>query len=162
MLELLSRRTEASMKCPRDDTTLQPFMVEARIQVDRCAICKGLWLDKGELEQIQETIERDHTKLKDEAVNTVEAAYEQVGQRQQGPARCPRCDAEMDTQEYGYNSQVIIDVCPEGCGVWLDDGELQRLEVFYEKGREENPVPLTWRMWAGVVSAFHKRKAKKS
>ena len=151
------------MKCPRDATPLQPFMVEARVQVDRCSICRGLWLDKGELEEIQQTIERDHGKLIDMPHDTVGASFEQVRQERQGPARCPRCDAEMETREYGYNSQVMIDACPDGCGVWLDNGELERLEAFYEKGRTDNPIPLRWRLWAGVVATFHKgRTSKKS
>jgi len=135
-------------------------MVEARIQVDRCSACRGIWLDKGELEQIQETIERDHGALAADPGDSVAASFEQVRQEQQGPARCPRCNAEMETREYGYNSQVMIDACPDGCGVWLDDGELQRLELFYEQGRAENALPLTWRLWAGVVSAFRKGKKK--
>ena len=146
------------MKCPRDATTLQPFMVEGRIEVGRCSSCRGLWLDKGELEQLQETIERDHGNLTDVLKDTVGASFDQVRQERQGPARCPRCDAEMETREYGYNSQVMIDACPEGCGVWLDNGELERLEAFYEAGREEITIPLRWRVWAGVLSAFHKGK----
>lgn len=148
------------MKCPRDNTTLQPFMIEAQVQVDRCSSCKGLWLDKGELEELQKTIERDHAKALEAPQDVVTASFEQARQERQGIARCPRCDAEMELREYGYNSQVMIDACPEGCGVWLDDGELQRLEVFYEKGREENTIPVTWRLWAGVVSAFRKAKKK--
>jgi Zn-finger nucleic acid-binding protein len=151
------------MKCPRDDTALQPFMVEAHIQVDRCSTCRGVWLDKGELEQIQQTIERDHGKLALSGPDPVQAAFEQARQERQGPARCPRCGSEMELREYGYNSQVMIDTCPEGCGVWLDDGELQRLEVFYERGQADNPLPVTWRLWAGVVSVFRKgKRAKRS
>ncbi|MCU0691249.1 MAG: zf-TFIIB domain-containing protein [Polyangiaceae bacterium] len=142
------------MKCPRDATVLQPFMVEGRVQVDRCSTCRGLWLDNGDLEQIQETIERDHGNLPTGPMAMVAASFAKARQERLGPVPCPRCAKPMETREYGYNSQVIIDACPGGCGMWLDQGELARLEAFYEKGREENPLPLRWRLWADVVSVF--------
>ena len=30
-------------------------------------------------------------------------------------------------------SQILIDVCTECFGVWLDKGELQTLELYYER-----------------------------
>jgi Zn-finger nucleic acid-binding protein len=42
----------------------------------------------------------------------------------------------MFAKEYAYCSQIIIDVCPEGCGVWLDEGEIQELEKFFERTRK--------------------------
>lgn len=39
----------------------------------------------------------------------------------------------MDRREHGYCSQIMIDVCHECQGVWLDKGEVQALEVFFER-----------------------------
>ena len=49
------------MNCPRCKTALTPKIYEANIEVDTCATCGGLWLDKGELERIEETIEHDYS-----------------------------------------------------------------------------------------------------
>jgi Zn-finger nucleic acid-binding protein len=38
--------------------------------------------------------------------------------------QCPRCDVPIREREKG---DVIIDVCPQCRGVWLDPGELERL-----------------------------------
>lgn len=37
---------------------------------------------------------------------------------------CPKCNTLMRERERG---DVIMDVCPEGHGIWLDGGELERL-----------------------------------
>jgi Zn-finger nucleic acid-binding protein len=41
------------MKCPNDDTTL--IMSERQnIEIDYCPTCRGVWLDRGELDKIIE------------------------------------------------------------------------------------------------------------
>jgi Zn-finger nucleic acid-binding protein len=39
----------------------------------------------------------------------------------------------MERREHGYCSQVMIDTCPKCRGIWLDQGELEALEVFFER-----------------------------
>ena len=34
---------------------------------------------------------------------------------------CPRCGKPLDEQD---RSGVMVDICPAGCGLWLDAGEL--------------------------------------
>jgi Zn-finger nucleic acid-binding protein len=123
----------ARMQCPRDGSPLSEQRYEADIQVDACAACGGVWLDDGELEAIQESAERDYTK-------DIERMPELIGPkaaRSEGLLACPKCGAEMAAQEYAHCSAVVIDVCPEGHGVWLDGGELRALEVFFERARRE-------------------------
>ena len=44
------------MKCPNDNTTL--VITERRdIEIDYCPECRGVWLDKGELDKIIERSE---------------------------------------------------------------------------------------------------------
>jgi Zn-finger nucleic acid-binding protein len=50
---------------------------------------------------------------------------------------CPKCGDPMARREYGFCSQVLIDVCPRCHGVWLDHRELGALEVFFERARGE-------------------------
>lgn len=48
------------MKCPNDDTTL--VMSERQgIEIDYCPTCRGVWLDRGELDKI---IERSQEQSK--------------------------------------------------------------------------------------------------
>ncbi len=41
------------MKCPVDDTTLQMTEREG-VEIDYCPDCRGIWLDRGELDRILE------------------------------------------------------------------------------------------------------------
>ena len=44
---------------------------------------------------------------------------------------CPTCGVPMSKQVFAYESGVTTDVCDEH-GVWLDEGELHRIEAWYE------------------------------
>jgi hypothetical protein len=41
------------MKCPIDNVDLQ-MMERAGVEIDYCAQCRGVWLDRGELDKIVE------------------------------------------------------------------------------------------------------------
>ena len=47
---------------------------------------------------------------------------------------CPRCNVKMEKLK---KNDVIIDICKKCNGMWLDDGEIQRLAEMskdYKKG----------------------------
>lgn len=144
------------MKCPRDGGELLPENYEGDVEIDVCAKCGGLFLDDGELEAIQRIVERDHAKLLADPVDSVTEGLASASNEALGPVRCPKCGVEMTGRRYGLGSQVHIDVCPDGCGLWLDAGELQALEAFYERSQED--VPLTWRLWAAVRGALVRKR----
>ena len=125
------------MKCPRDGSALQTIKYEADIEVDQCPSCHGMWLDEGELRQIQETVEHDYSQDLASEPDHVRQAYALGRPTHTGAIACPKCQSEMSAKEYAYCSQVIVDVCPEGHGMWLDAGEVQALEKFFERTRAE-------------------------
>lgn len=158
---MTSRRrsgTLPAMKCPRDAQELVTKTYEAKIEIDSCGKCGGIFLDAGELEKIQETVERDYKNAR--PADDVSEAIEAARNSQRGPISCPKCAGEMLARPYGMGSPIVIDVCEAGCGIWLDKGELEALEQFFETSRAEGDtsIPLHWRMWASVVSVFGKRK----
>lgn len=146
------------MKCPRDGAALQAKRYEANIEIDECRECQGTWLDKGELESIQKTIDRDYKSELGKQVDTVSEGIEAAKQENRGPAACPKCGTPMDVRPYGMGSQIAIDVCPEDCGVWLDKGELAALEKFFERSQGETTIPLHWRLWASIVGMTKRRR----
>ena len=146
------------MKCPRDQSELKAKEYEANTQVDVCPQCEGMFLDKGELETIQEAKEHDHSAALAEAPDPVREMLKNARSHKSGPAACPKCGAEMTARSYGFGSQIEIDVCPDDCGIWLDKGEIEALEVFFERSQAENPIPLHWRAYATLRGLFHKAK----
>lgn len=99
------------MKCPI--CRVPGFVVEyAGIELDLCASCNGIWFDRGELELVLGPA----TPLIQLAAETSEARR-----------RCPICSKKMDKVNIGPDRRVLIDTCPEGCGIWFDSGELAEL-----------------------------------
>ena len=129
---------QSPLKCPQDQSVLTKRPYEADIQVDVCGQCDGVWLDKGELERIQETVENDYREELEKIPKSTVQAY-RIARDQQGheALACPSCGSQMSEREHGYCSQINIDVCAECQGIWLDAGELQALEVFFERSKAE-------------------------
>ncbi|MCU1545307.1 MAG: hypothetical protein JWP30_407 [Homoserinimonas sp.] len=46
------------MKCPNDSATLV-MSERSGVEIDYCPECRGVWLDRGELDKILERAERD-------------------------------------------------------------------------------------------------------
>lgn len=123
------------MQCPKDHTELATIVYEAAIQVERCPACGGLWLDRGKLEQIEATPGRDYSAEIARLPNLVDRAYAMALAKSEPPLSCPNCGRTMERREHGYCSQILIDVCPACHGIWLDDKEIEALEVFFERAQ---------------------------
>lgn len=63
----------------------------------------------------------------------VNQSYFQALEKDRPLLNCPKCSIQMDRREHGYCSQIMVDVCHDCQGVWLDKGEIQALEVFFER-----------------------------
>ncbi|MFZ1806831.1 MAG: zf-TFIIB domain-containing protein [Cyclobacteriaceae bacterium] len=125
------------MKCPIDQSQLVSKIYEESFEVDICPTCEGVWLDKGELSKIQDIQLNDYTTELGKIQDYVGKSILMAKSKNADPINCPVCEIELERREYGYGSQVMIDSCVNGHGVWLDKGELKDLEVFYERSRIE-------------------------
>ncbi len=125
------------MKCPDDGNLLNKRIYESVIEIDECPECQGIWLDAGELERIQETIENDYSDELKKIPEYIAGAYNMAMAREEGERECQNCNRPMEKREYGFCSQITIDVCPYCRGIWLDKGEIQGLEVFFERSKAE-------------------------
>ena len=92
-------------------------------QVERCTACEGLWIPGP-----------DHRRLVDDVghrrvARTLDTGSAKVGRQfdRTTGTRCPRCDAATEHRADPRQPHVWLDVCPEGCGVFLDAGEFRDL-----------------------------------
>lgn len=118
-------------KCPVDDFTLAQKTYEG-VSIDVCPHCSGVWLDSGELENIQDAQDSDFRDVPTGAMDTIRAAEGMAKARSETPRNCVVCKTGLEQKEYAFASQIIIDQCPNGHGIWLDKDELSRLEMFFE------------------------------
>jgi len=124
------------MQCPRDGVTLD-HATKQGVEIDICPACGGLWCDPGEIEAA-EKVYAEVTRRVPAAPDEMTAGLRMAAEKQSPPTHCPVCEAENVREEYGLASQVLVDRCPDGHGVWLDRGELEAIEHFYARERAES------------------------
>jgi Zn-finger nucleic acid-binding protein len=128
--------------CPRCKGSCTTVAYE-RVQIDECQSCKGIWLDPGEL---QEIIAREETRFTPEfEKETLKSARAGIPEHETTAGiACPFCNRTLRAINYNYASGVIINTCANH-GIWLDQHELQRIEVFMEHwNREKSKHASTW------------------
>jgi len=55
---------------------------------------------------------------------------------------CPACSVPMQVVNYGGDSGVFVDRCPDCGGLWLDCDELEKIQVLMERWADEAPAKL--------------------
>ncbi|HMO25748.1 MAG TPA: zf-TFIIB domain-containing protein [Tepidisphaeraceae bacterium] len=81
------------MKCPACSTTDLIMSDRHGIEIDYCPKCRGVWLDRGELDKI---IERAAAHEQSLAVQQPSAPH---------PQQPPRREPRLDDSDYGYTYQ---------------------------------------------------------
>jgi Zn-finger nucleic acid-binding protein len=136
----------ALLQCPKDNAKLDPVKAESRhgsaIVLDQCGCCGGIWFDKWELFQV------DESRVKAVMSLDLDSLRCPAGKPETEP-ECPRCHVRLRVftdPHIPANIQMLI--CDECEGFWLNHGELagyadfrlernvvrdQRLAENYEK-----------------------------
>ncbi len=92
------------------------------IELDYCTECNGVWFDAGELDLMLQSIDIDSGgSLLKGMLNAPEA------ESPEKKRKCPICGSKMKKTTTGENRKILIDVCPQGDGLWFDGGELSLL-----------------------------------
>ncbi|MBI4862750.1 MAG: zf-TFIIB domain-containing protein [Candidatus Riflebacteria bacterium] len=106
--------------CPRCHKAMTPTPTQW-IVVDRCDQCRGEFYDVGEADRL---LVLDPTQRAWLQRNAVRRAPDTPDRK---PLRCPGCTKNMQTFELPGPSPVLVDLCPGCDGLWLDQGELDRI-----------------------------------
>ena len=109
------------MKCPACNN-LMIVVEHENIELDYCVNCSGVWFDAGELELLLETMELEGTTLSLDDILTSPEAESAEKKR-----KCPICGTKMKKATVGHETEVLIDVCSRGDGLWFDSGEVGQL-----------------------------------
>ena len=81
------------------------------VTVDYCTRCRSCWFDPGELGLVAGT------------AHDIPAV---LGAGRAGKYGCPICDKPMRETTYCKPFNLLVDRCPSGHGVYLEQGELER------------------------------------
>ena len=111
----MERASSCPKKCgrliesPRDDGV-----------VDRCRLCGGIWLDRGELEAIVGSREPEYRDELRVLADEMALAFAR-GRDEKAPARhCPRCHEALERGEHPRCPKILVDVCPNCHGYRFD------------------------------------------
>ena len=129
------------MICPRCDQKTRKIK-ESEVVVDVCDKCRGLFLDKGELNKIAEPTEGD-IEYSTVAIETFDH------QDKFKDIYCPKCKGtEMKKVDFIIYTDIILDYCESCEGFWLDGGEYLRINdeirQLNESSKNTPKPPLLW------------------
>ncbi|MGA1839522.1 MAG: M48 family metalloprotease [bacterium] len=104
------------MKCPLcKDSELKKVMTKQGVVIDYCPICKGIWLDEGEIFLFAKDSKLIHQEIE-----------QGLKLRHLSHYTCPKTNGPMFNIPLLHNT-VFVDYCPTTHGIWLDEGELEKL-----------------------------------
>jgi Zn-finger nucleic acid-binding protein len=121
----------SEMSCPRCKLPLRKVEYEG-VEADMCDVCWGFWLDSGELEVMLENPQIEFSEDERKAVLDIRVAS-QTGPT--NPTQCPKCGRIMKRVHYDSMVHLVIDCC-EDHGVWLDTGEIKKVQALAFKSQE--------------------------
>jgi Zn-finger nucleic acid-binding protein len=106
--------------CPVDK--IPAIVIEYdKIELDYCTRCHGVWFDAGELELLLAAAGLGGHEA---FLKSVLSSTANVSEKKR---RCPICNIKMNKAYVDKEAKTLVDVCPEGHGIWFDGGELERL-----------------------------------
>jgi Zn-finger nucleic acid-binding protein len=108
-----------AMTCPKCGDALHEVDSSERVVLDFCSGCKGLFFDAGEVAAYFE-LSRDLPDL-DKA------------EKHSTDLTCPKCSGQFEEMRYSALDALVIDRCVGCGGIWLDRGEVPRLEALSAK-----------------------------
>lgn len=91
-------------------------------ELDYCTACKGVWFDNVEMDLMLKTLRLEKPEfLLDNLLHHPEAISNEKKRK------CPICGKTMKLINIGDKTDVIIDICPAGDGLWFDNGEVVQM-----------------------------------
>ena len=96
-----------------------------KLVIDCCPECYGLWFDADELRQFYSADQLKGQFMPSRTYKPENHTFEITTKAR----KCPRCPVALTRTQVG---DIYVDVCPKCSGVWLDDGELDRLTHLYK------------------------------
>lgn len=106
--------------CPVCQIELKP-QVHLGVTIDVCPACAGIWFDADELTRLN--------RIDDEILPRIDSMYQPEITQYNPPwdRMCPVCRVPLLAYHYLYTSDIELDTCNQCGGVWVDNGELEKM-----------------------------------
>ena len=129
------------MKCPKDNSPLEPFSVKSvsqtDIHLDICKECQGVWVDRDELGSLVSTFSADVQKTYQTwLVASTDGKTQPKDFWSEGEKNCPRDGTKMQKHYSSMAHLVGIEQCQKCAGFWFDGSELYAVAKMNESNQE--------------------------
>lgn len=132
-----SQPVDQKIRCPRDGVVMHKFRVgggsslgggdgdaaddaDGVIVLDRCHVCRGFWVDLGELEVV----------LKQSGCVAKLAERHPTSEIRDETLDCPRCSTQLVRHAHHQQRHLKLDTCSVCGGIFFDAQELTDLSAF--------------------------------
>ena len=134
------------MECPRCGVPLVPTM-RHKLQVNYCQSCKGMWLEHGELNELEDEVFDFGDRWKGTLVFSSTASTD----------KCPECGTQLQRFKYRFYD-LEMEFCPNQHGYWLEDDEDTRvLELMKREEADLKRKLLAEDRWAKTLRHMRSR-----
>lgn len=117
--------------CPRCKLPMSSEEYESE-KVLFCNNCWGHWIPPAAFERIVATeVYQFSTDEKHSVIKRWSAATSSM-MRTAANIGCPDCGSLMNQAPFATGCGVVVDRCPDH-GVWLDGGEIKRVQIFIDE-----------------------------
>ncbi len=96
------------------------------VKLDRCTQCGSLWLSDKNFKKLKDSKDRFVRWLNPDLWSDIEK--HEIGRAKR---ECPGCGKPLHEIRYA-ESDIVIDICPDCCGVWLQKGEIDKITSYLE------------------------------
>lgn len=121
-------------RCPDCHTELktEPWF---GVNLDICPLCAGTWFDSGELGPF---LQHDPPAM----LQVEDQHLPEVFRRESPSTRtCPSCAEPLHGFRYLCSSPVELDSCEKCGGIWVEDGELRKINEWCSSARNQAASP---------------------
>jgi Zn-finger nucleic acid-binding protein len=101
----------SSKKCPKCSEKFYILNLND-VEIDCCKKCESLWFDPDELKMVMN------------AADDVTDMFSHAGKAKY---KCPVCQARLRKRSFLFPKKLVVDICPDGHGVYLEKGELEQV-----------------------------------
>ncbi|HEX4387389.1 MAG TPA: zf-TFIIB domain-containing protein [Steroidobacteraceae bacterium] len=134
------------MQCPRCNVTLVP-VVRHKISVGQCPSCKGMWLERPELGELEDEVFDFGDRWKGTLIFGSTATSD----------KCPECAALLQRFAYRFHD-LEMEFCPNQHGYWLEaDEDTRVLELMQKEETDLQRKLLVEDRWAKALRHMRSR-----
>ncbi len=129
------------MQCPQCSSVLESLEYEGA-PIHGCNTCGGEFIGAEDLGRV---VRLRQEQFSAELQSALAERQPSFGVPESETARalcCPGCGESMRVANYGGDSGVFVDRCERCQGIWLDQQELEKIQLLTERWADEAPQQL--------------------